>query len=333
MTLRCAASGPAAGGASTSGMGALGNAPKALFSWAGGRGWAAAAGSGFFSGAISGAGTSTKGGGTGTAISRREAIGTICARAGGFGAAASGGAGWAASGRGWLASSTGFEGVSSEDRKGNSRWLASPRTAPSSQMKMPAVLALVANGRISSATWRGSAKRALKRARSSASSASPFRVWLRKKPATTRPPAARRCSMARSKPSHVGIRQPVQRAAAVVARDQFVIFDRDRRRISRRDVPQQQPADFRSARMQRAETLHRFVFQPVDQREGDSHRYRFLRNRPSVRERRGRLRLETFSTHSGLSHAMASVGSSPSGRSRSTIILLDFFRSRLVFFC
>ena len=73
-------------------------------------------------------------------------------------------------------------------------------------------------------------------------------------------------------PSHVGIRQPVQRAAAVVALHQFVIFYRDRRRIFRRDAPQQQSADLRSARMQRAETLHRFVFQPVDQRKWKSHR-------------------------------------------------------------
>src|ERR1019366_9216078 len=65
---------PVAGGASTSVRKALGKA-KALFSGAG----VAAADS-----AISGAGTSTKGGGTGGAISRREAIGTICARAGGF---------------------------------------------------------------------------------------------------------------------------------------------------------------------------------------------------------------------------------------------------------
>ena len=193
-TLRIAAGRPSARGASTFAKSVPGKTFTMLSSGAG----AAATGSGSFSGALSGAGTSIKEGGAGTTISRRDAIGTICARAAGFGAAASGAGGGGASGTGRLGSSSGFDGVSSEERKGNSRWLASPRTAPSSQMKMPAVLALLANGRISNATWRGSLKWAWNSARSSASSASPFRVWLRKKPATTRPLAARRCSMARS---------------------------------------------------------------------------------------------------------------------------------------
>src|ERR1035437_1494432 len=113
---------------------------------AGGVTMAAGAGAGATAtGAAGGAGPAT-----GTAeVSRREARGPICARPLPLDVCGGGAEGAAALGSGGAGA---WPVPSSLERKANSRQLASPFTLPFSQMKMPAVLALVANGRTRSAT-------------------------------------------------------------------------------------------------------------------------------------------------------------------------------------
>src|ERR1022692_530100 len=96
---------------------------------------------------------STDGAGIAEPTSRRDAIGTICPRATFLPVAGAGGAGagLGAAGLDSTGSARGGSGASSDDRNGNSRQLASGWTIPFSRMKMPAVLALVASGRISNA--------------------------------------------------------------------------------------------------------------------------------------------------------------------------------------
>src|ERR1022692_2316503 len=96
---------------------------------------------------------STDGAGIAEPTSRRDAIGTICPPATFLPVAGAGGAGagLGAAGLDSTGSARGGSGASSDDRNGNSRQLASGWTIPFSRMKMPAVLALVASGRISNA--------------------------------------------------------------------------------------------------------------------------------------------------------------------------------------
>src|ERR1019366_9540205 len=138
----------------------------AVFSSTAGRGGVTMA-----AGVGAGGGMTGAGGGVGSATgagawatSRREAMGTICARMALLGAWGGGAEGAAALGSGGAG---GRQGPSSLEQKGNSRQLVSPFTLPFSQMKMPAVLALVANGRTRRAILCGSRNRAWKNARRS----------------------------------------------------------------------------------------------------------------------------------------------------------------------
>src|SRR5579871_6049484 len=87
-------------------------------------------------------------------VSRRDAIGTICPRTVALEAeveaAGAAGAGLAALVSG---ASAGFSLDNRDERKGNSKRLVSLGNTPFSRIKMPAVLALVAKGRIRSAIW------------------------------------------------------------------------------------------------------------------------------------------------------------------------------------
>src|ERR1039458_8614952 len=71
---------------------------------------------------------------------------------------------------------------------------------------------------------------------------------------------------------------------------------------SLRNLAEQQPTDLRTARSQRAETLHGFSFQPIDQAERDPHRHRFLRDFPKIEGGSGSLHIKTFRTRRRLSH-------------------------------
>src|ERR1035441_10766903 len=101
---------------------------------------------------------------------------------------------------------------------------------------------------------------------------------------------------------HIGVTQPVQRATAVIASDQLIVRDGNYQGTSLRNLAEQQPTDLRTARSQRAETLHGFSFQPIDQAERDPHRHRFLRDFPKIEGGSGSLHIKTFRTRRRLSH-------------------------------
>jgi len=110
------------------------------------------------------------------------------------------------------------------------------------------------------------------------------------------------------KPPEIGIREPVERAAAVVAENQLVVFDGNDDWFSRRGFAEQHAANLRTARVERAESLHDFAFETVDHGEGDAHDEWFLRNFPSIGGRCGRLQLEAFCACGRLHNRWSSSG-------------------------
>src|SRR5205809_4301815 len=71
----------------------------------------------------------------------------------------------------------------------------------------------------------------------------------------------------------VRVRQAIQRTAAVIAGDRFVVLKGDDGGTSRRDATHQQSANLRTARTQRAEIFNRVLFETVHQIVWDAHGY------------------------------------------------------------
>src|SRR5205807_8147040 len=63
--------------------------------------------------------------------------------------------------------------------------------------------------------------------------------------------------------AQIRIREAIQRTAAVIAGDHFIIGKRNHHGVSRRNAAHQQSADLRSARSERAEIFHRLLFETI----------------------------------------------------------------------